>query len=587
MYILGISADHNASAALLKDGKVIVCVSEERFNRIKNYFGIPKKSIEYCLNYDSISAGQLDAVVVASELPPPQPSWGYKDTQSVLTYKIFKTIHQILMENLEWRLPFFRKIDELGYDLAAKILKEKIIKERIKKINEVVKAGEKKIIFVDHHLCHALTALYGAPYLKQGIEEILVLTADGEGDRFAATVSIYKKGELTRISSTNLNNSVGGFYRAITQYLGMKPDEHEYKVMGLAPYASSLDTNRVFEIIKEWIVVDQKTLQFKTIVNSHTFLKFCYEKFKGQRFDWVAAASQKLLEVRMIEWVEAAIKKCGIQTIVASGGVFMNVKVNKLIVGNPNVKKFFVFPSSGDESNAFGACFYGFKKLYPDDSPEPIKDLYLGPSFDSDYIDNFIKRLKDFKVAKPKNLELEVAKLVARGEVVARFSGRSEWGARALGNRSILADPSNPGVVDRINRMIKNRDFWMPFAPTILFERASDYLINPKKVDSAYMMLAFDSTPLARKELKAAMHPYDFTLRPQILSQDYNPDYYKLIKEFELITGIGAVLNTSFNLHGYPIVLSPENALDAFENSGLEYMTLESYLVSKKAIKAI
>ena len=581
MYILGISADHNASAALLKDGKVIVCISEERFNRIKNYFGIPRKSIEYCLNYANIFPDQLDAVVVASELPPPQPSWGYKDTQSVSTYKIFKSFHRFLMENIEWRLPFFRKIDEIGYDLTATILKGRILRERLEKLDGIVKVGDKKIIFVDHHLCHALSALYGAPYIKEGIKDILVLTADGEGDRLAATVSIYRKGKLTRISSTNLNNSVGFFYRAITQYLGMKPDEHEYKVMGLAPYASSLDTDRVFEIIKEWIIVDHKTLQFKTIVNSHTFLKLCHEKLKGQRFDWVAAASQRLLEERMIEWIETVVKRIGVKTVVASGGVFMNVKANKLITESPNVKRFFVFPSSGDESNAFGTCFYGFKKLYPNDTPEPIKDLNLGPSFDTDYIYKILKRRKDFKVMKLKDMELEVAKLLAKGEVVARFSGRSEWGARALGNRSILANPSKPDVVERINRMIKNRDFWMPFAPTILKERIQDYLINPKRIDSPYMMIAFNSTTLAKGELKAAMHPYDFTLRPQILSEDYNPRYFRLIKEFEKITGIGAVLNTSFNLHGFPIVLSPEDALEAFENSGLEYLALEDYLISK------
>lgn len=581
MYILGISADHNATAALMKDRKIIVCVSEERFNRIKNYFGIPVKSIEYCLNFAKISPSQLDLVVLASELPPPQPSWGYEDKQSISTYKILKSLHDFLMLDVEWRFPFFRKIDEIGYTLASEMLRSRIQKERIKKIKEVVKTGEEKIIFVDHHRCHGDSALYGAPFIHQGINEILVLTADGEGDGLAASVSIYKKGKQTRISATNLNNSLGSYYSAITQYLGMKPNEHEYKVMGLAPYAPSVDVDRVLDIMKDWIIVDHKTLEFKTIVNAHTFLKLCHEKLGELRFDWIAAASQKLLEERIIEWVEAAVKKTGIKTIVASGGVFMNVKVNKLIAENPNIKKFFVFPSSGDESNAFGACFYGFKKLSPSDSPESIKDLYLGPSFEN-RVDKIVKNLKGFKVIKPKNLELEVAKLLARGEVVARFVGRSEWGARALGNRSILSDPSNSAAISRINKIIKNRDFWMPFAPTIISERAGDYLINPKRIESPYMMLAFDSTPLARTELKAAMHSYDFTLRPQILTKDYNPDYYKLIKEFEKLTGIGGVLNTSFNLHGYPIVLSPEDSLDTFKNSGLEYLVIENYLISKK-----
>jgi len=165
---------------------------------------------------------------------------------------------------------------------------------------------------------------------------------------------------------------------------------------------------------------------------------------------------------------------------------------------------------------------------------------------------------------------------------VARVKGRMEWGARALGNRSILANPSNIDLVMILNEQMKDRDFWMPFAPSILSERADDYLINPKKVEAPYMILSFDTTLLARSHLKAALHPYDFTCRPQIVSKDWNPVYYDLLKHFEALTGIGGVLNTSFNLHGYPIVLGPKEALYAFEHSGLEYLALENYLVTKQ-----
>jgi carbamoyltransferase len=182
------------------------------------------------------------------------------------------------------------------------------------------------------------------------------------------------------------------------------------------------------------------------------------------------------------------------------------------------------------------------------------------------------------------DIETEVARLLSIGEVVARVKGREEFGARALGNRSILAHPCDFRVVQHINKMIKSRDFWMPFAPSILDRRAGDYIENPKELSSPYMMLTFGGTPLGREELSAACHPYDGTLRPQILERSYNPDYYRLIEAFEGLTGIGGVLNTSCNLHGEPIVSSPEDAIRTFENSGLLHLALGQHLISKKPV---
>ena len=181
-----------------------------------------------------------------------------------------------------------------------------------------------------------------------------------------------------------------------------------------------------------------------------------------------------------------------------------------------------------------------------------------------------------------KGIEKEIAILLSKGKVVAHFSSNMEFGARALGNRSLLADPRNIQIVKDINMKMKNRDFWMPFAPTILWERANDYIINTKKLESPYMMIAFDTTELGKKELISAMHQYDSTVRAQLLTEGMNGRYYKILKEFEKLTGVGGVLNTSFNLHGHPIVKSPKDALFAFEHSGLEYLVLEEYLLEKK-----
>lgn len=582
MYVLGVSPDHNASAALLKDGKVIACVSEERFNRIKNYFGIPVKSIDFCLKFADIKVSDLDLVVVSSEVPPPIGSHTTIRSKSTSVYQILKVAQNFLIEKVEWRYSFMRWIDEVGYTVISKLFKKTIEKNRKKRISSAIGVDEQKLIFIDHHLCHATTALYGAPYIRAGINKILVFTADAEGDGLAATVSIYKNGKLERISKTSQNNSVGGFYSAVTEYLGMKPGEHEYKVMGLAPYASSKASERVYQTIKNWILVDHKNLSFRTIVNSHMFLKLCYKNFKGQRFDHIAAAAQKLIEARMVEWVETAIKRTGIKTIVASGGVFMNVKLNKLIASSPNADNFFVFPSSGDESNAFGACYYGYKKLDPNNQPEPIKDLYLGPLFNSALINKILRKFKGFKLILAKNPEQEIAKLLAKGEIVARFEGRSEWGARALGNRSILANPLDPKVVEEINKMIKNRDFWMPFAPIILDEDKNKYLKYLAKSAGFYMMMAYDTREEYRDDLAAAIHPYDKTARAQILPKEFNPKLWGILDKFKKITGRGVLLNTSFNIHGEPIAGSPEDAVDVFKRSGLKILALGPYILRKQ-----
>lgn len=581
MYILGISPDHNASAALLKDGKVIACVSEERFVRIKNFFGIPKKSIEFCLKFAGITAEDLNLVVVSSEVPPPLEEWGYENKGSVNTYSVLKKVYSILIDQFEWRFPFFRDIDEFIYKIAAKVMKGSINKERVRNFREVVNVSEDKFIFLDHHQNHALTALFGAPFLQEGIKELLVITADAEGDGLAATVSVYKNGQLERIGQTSLNNSVGNFYSAVTKFLGMKPGEHEYKVMGLAPYAPKEDSEKVYNLIKDWIIVDKKNLRFKTIVNAHQFLKLCHLKLSEKRFDHIAAAAQKLLEERVLELILSAVKRTGIKVVAASGGVFMNVKMNKLVTEQPVINKFFVFPSCGDESNAFGACYMGFLKLNPAGTPSPIKDLYLGPSFEIARISKLVKKIKKVKVYEPKNIEDEIAKLLAKGEIVARFEGRSEWGARALGNRSILADPSNIKVVEEINKMIKNRDFWMPFAPVILDEDKDRYLKYLDKSAGYYMMMAYDTREDQRSDLVASLHAYDKTARAQILLKEFNPKLWEIINKFKKLTGRGVLLNTSFNIHGEPIVGSPEDAIDVLQRSGLKFLALGPYILRK------
>jgi len=265
------------------------------------------------------------------------------------------------------------------------------------------------------------------------------------------------------------------------------------------------------------------------------------------------------------------------------------VKANMLIAEEDWLGELFVFPSCGDESNAVGAAYLGYLDLCTESrraaSPRPFGPAYLGPDVKDAEIEDVIRR-RDlagrYRVSEHAAIEEKIADLLVSDGVVARCAGRMEFGARALGNRSILANPSDHRVVDVINRMIKSRDFWMPFAPTILREREADYLLNPRGLASPYMMLAFPTNAKGRDQIVAAIHPQDGTARAHILDETWNPPYYRVIREFERRTGIGAVLNTSFNLHGEPLVGSAEDAVDTFERSGLPHLALGHWLISKK-----
>lgn len=591
MYILGIYNGHNATATLTEDGTVIASVSEERFSGIKNYKGFPKNAIDYCLKKAGISSSELSLVVRSSITAAPihVPSEFKKDISVNLMHNLHKIVNPLrkIWGEVAYRYPGLRIVGDISYTAAAKSLGRIEIEREKQAIAKILNISKKAVQFFDHHDCHAFSAYYASPFNQ---EKSLVFVLDGQGDDCSSTVYIFERNKFKQLSRSPRSASLGIIYNMVTEFLGMKPNEHEYKVMGLAPYAKDEDVEKAYQRVSNIIFLDKDNpLIFKSKFNTIDTGKFLNRNMRGTRFDILAGVFQKLVEERVIEWINNAVSQTGITTVVLGGGVFMNVKANQKVLQQKGVKKAFVMPTCGDESTPLGACYYGLINKFGYDATKinHIKDIYWGPEFSDKDIEQVIqekKIRKKFLVKKVKDVEKVTAKLLSKGKIVARLKGRMEFGARALGNRSILASPSDQDVVRVINEQVKNRDFWMPFAPTIVSERANDYLVNPKRMDSPYMMLAFDSTPLARRELKAAMHPYDFTLRPQILSQDYNSSYYRLIKEFEKITGIGAVLNTSFNLHGFPIVLSPEDALEAFENSGLEYVTLENYLISKRPI---
>lgn len=576
MYILGLNLSHNCTACLLKDGEIIGCVSEERFVRKKNVSGFPKNAVAYLLKLTNISVDDLELVVngglsLTHEWNPtqdqqnPRKRWLF----SVYFLMSLSPILDFIFRNLHYLLTKWPSKIEI-YNLIRNNLNVK----------------RSKIILAPHHDCHAYAAYFGTVSSDKRKNNYLVLTHDAEGDMLCASVWKAYGNKLTPIKQTPAGNSLAAIYGIITALLGMTINEHEYKIMGLAPYASDYDINKVYPIIRDLIQVDR--LIFKGKLGMRATFMYLQRKLLGKRFDGIAGAIQKFTEDKVRKWVNNAVLETNIHKITLGGGLFMNIKANKILSELPSIKDISVCPSSGDESNAIGAAYFGYEVYCRNNgiqfNPLELKNLYLGPQFLRPEIERIIRR-KEFKnkftVKKFDNINKEVAKLLSKGKIVARFSGRMEWGARALGNRSILADPRNSEEIRIINEQIKNRDFWMPFACTVLDRVVKKYIVNPKSIEAPFMVMGFDTTEEGRNTLKAGIHPYDFSIRPQVLRKKVNPGYYNLIEEFEKLTGVGALLNTSFNLHGDPVVCSPEDATYTFLNSGLKYLALENYLLTK------
>jgi carbamoyltransferase len=563
--VLGITDGHNAGACLLKNGKIEYAISEERISRNKNEAGYPKLAIEKILRLSNIKIEEIHTVALAGKFSHEKKFYSNWDW-----YKV----------GFENQLEDSEKPKVVNFEEQLKNRKESIVKH--------LGINEKKIIVVEHHLSHAASAYLASSWINN--EEILVLTCDGSGDGISATVNIGQNGKIRRIAKTENNASLGKIYSRITLLLGMKPWEHEYKIMGLAPYADEAGVAKSKKILDELLEVKESSLEFN--MKSKLSMNYCYNflktRLENHRFDWIAGGVQQLTEELLKKWVINALKKTGCRKIVCAGGVFMNVKANMHLSELELIDDIFIFPSGGDESLAMGSAMYAYSEILEEIGQkihlEPLGPIYLGMEFSDLEIENEIKEnqlQKGFSIEFSKDIEKQSAELLSQGEIVARFKDRMEWGARSLGNRSILADPSSFEKVRDINLAIKQRDFWMPFAPTIISEKQEEYIENPKKLKAPYMVMGFHTKERAYKELSSAIHSYDFTARPQLLEKNYNPSYYDLINNFEKHTGIPALLNTSFNLHGYPIVCTPTDAINTLKKSGLKYLAIGNYLISK------
>jgi carbamoyltransferase len=569
LYILGIHDGHNCGATLSRGGEIVASVSEERLTRNKNEVGYPKRSIDDVLRIAGVSAGDLDRVAYAS---------------------LFMHGRQYLTDLQPWyRVGLEHQRSESTRPRAyEKVIFEQRRQERVDAVVEHLGIGTEKVDFLEHHQCHLAAAYYTAPNVKPG-QQVLGLTCDGAGDNLSGTVSICQDNTLERIKEISRHASLGKIYSRITMLLGMTPWEHEYKVMGLAPYASPERSNDAAEGLRKLLKLSADGLGFDQA--GDLSMNYCYEylreAFENVRFDSVSGAAQLFTEEMLTAWVQSCIRKTGISDIVCGGGVFMNIKANMLIANLPEVTSMYVMPSGGDESLSIGACLHTYYQQTgdKDHGASVLGNLYLGGDFDRKAEEQALQEFRGddaIQIREPEDIDLEAADMIAEGKIVARCRGRMEWGARSLGNRSILASADNYGVVDKINQAIKQRDFWMPFAPSIREESAGRYLDDPKNIQPWFMTHGFAVKHDGRADLSAGCHPRDHTIRPQIVTKQANPGYHKLLSRFEETTGRGGLLNTSFNLHGFPIVYSPGDAIDVLMRSGLEHLALNNFIISKR-----
>ena len=594
MKILAITLEKCSGCAILIDDKIIFSTSEERYSRIKSDSSFPRNSINAALSFSGLKGTDFDNVIICgNKLSLLAPLMNEYSTFSVddqtRAMEEYWYPNLVLGKNKSFLEVFKDKINleqfpfntEIGKNFDIFKLHNPYTEEDGKNVSSFFKQiiasllgiEQEKIMHMEHDWCHAAYGFYGSPIRD---DNTLIVTADAWGDDLSGTLSVYskEKGQIERVKEYNHNDfQLARIYRYTTLVLKMLANEHEYKVMGLASYYNGPMIEKVEKVFDTMLQNDGLEFIFNNeVLDIYDYLK---NNLKNFRFDHIAAGLQSFTEKILVNWFSNAISRYNAKSVVFSGGVSMNVKANMKISQIPKIEKFFVCGAGTDETLPIGACYHwaemnGIK-------PKPLDTLYLGSN--AVYDEKDISSLAQYTIKKF-NSEEQILEQILKNKIVAVCRGRMEMGQRSLGNRSIIADPRTRSNVEKINNSIKKRDFWMPFAPVILEEYQDLLIENPKKIDSPFMTIAFE-TKDGKNKFPAAVHQADGTARAQLLKKEQNPILWNLIFKFYEKTGIPALLNTSFNLHGEPIVRTIQDALRVFEKSELEVLWLDGHIIEK------
>lgn len=565
MYTLGISAYyHDSAACLLKDGKIMVAIEEERFSRIKHDNSFPYKAIEFCLKSQALGFDDIDYI-------------SYYEKPLLKFERILETFVETYPFSLA---PFVKGMPEW---LGDKIKVESIIRKlRFKK----------KIFFVPHHFSHASSAFYPSPFKKAAI-----LTVDGVGEY--QTTSLWKGEEkkIKLLKSLNYPHSLGLLYSTFTAYLGFKVNEDEYKVMGLAAYGKPIYANKIYSAVDAKddgsFKLNLKYFGFRESFSMYNrdFVELFGPSRKPtdkitKRHEDIAASIQFVTEDIYFRILNHLYVITGLESLCLSGGVALNALANGKIYQRTPFKKVYVFGAAGDSGAAIGTALFtslsGFEKI--DSKRKKIRNLCLGSSFDNDEVENALKKYQlKYKRFNKETLITKTAKLLSKGKIIGWFQGKCEYGPRALGNRSILCK-TNPKSMKAKMNYIKKREQFRPFAGSILQSEVYKYFEVPEVGHwSPFMVFCFKIKKEKRDDLKAIVH-IDGTCRIQTVDKT-NGRYFKLIKKFYQITNVPCLLNTSFNIMGEPIVETPAQAINDFINTNMDYLVIEDFFVEKTSFK--
>lgn len=587
MVILGIHFGHDASLCLTKGNKLISAISKERVTRVKFDDGF--FDLDELLQITKTKPSEITAVAFAGRFNSNRWYDAIKNFEA--SKSTLSPLHHIRkkLAYLYFSFEGSKFLLSTNRRLAGKVIQEEIRKYLSKK------GISKKVHFIDHHTCHAASAYYTA-----GWKDALVVTADGSGDLISATVFTGKNGKLSQVhAESSLEVSGGEFYRTITEKLGFKGNRHEGKITGLAAFG---DPKKAYDLIIPLLRFDKKSGSLTSDVDQYLNFQgkmrgfvggilWKYKAYIDQKFDPsitkedYAAAFQQRLEDVFVEYVTHYVKKTGMKKVCLAGGVFSNVKLNQRILEIKGVENVFVFPAMGDSGIAAGAALFLNASLQKHPLPQELEHVYLGHGYTDKEILDELKRHKTLTYKKVENVEELTARMVADGVIVGRFHGQMEYGPRALGNRTILADPRDRHINDTLNKRLRRTEF-MPFAPSILEEYSHEWF-KGWKIDhpaARFMTITYDVVEDKRDLAPAVVH-VDGTARPQTVSKSVNPSYWKIIDEFRKITGLPIVINTSFNIHEEPIVCSPYDAVRSLKENAVDVLSIGNYLVEIRSKK--
>jgi carbamoyltransferase len=591
MDVLGISCYfHDAAAALLRDGQILAAAEEERFTRKKHDYEFPQHAIDYCLRTGGIEARSLDYVAFF-EKP------FVKFERLLLTsMQTFPRSHRVFREAM---------ISWLGDKLWIKHL-----------IQRRLGVPASKILFSEHHLSHAASTFFCSPF-----EEAAILTVDGVGEWATASLGVGKGTDIKLLKEIRFPHSLGLLYSAFTAFLGFEVNEGEYKVMGMAPFGEPRHTDKVYKLIRLGsdgsFELDMDYFSFHCSADRTFGAKFedlfgpsrdpnslfftdvsGYPSYFGEKpsnykelekqnryYADVAASIQSVTEEVLLKMAHCAFKETGAKNLCMAGGVALNSVANGRLLREAPFEQIYIQPAAGDGGGAIGAALYAHHMVLGRPRSFVLEHAYWGEEHPPENIESFLRKkgIRYQRLEKEEKLIEQVIDRLQKGQVVGWSQGRFEWGPRALGNRSILADPRRADMKDIVNVKIKFREPFRPFAPSVLAERAGEYfqLLDPPTHYPARFMLYVVDVRDAKRDLIPAVTHVDGTARLQTVSKEVNPRYYQLIETFGQATGIPILLNTSFNLKGEPIVNTPHEAFHTFSQSGMDVLVLGDYVIEK------